>query len=83
MTLQGNVTLLDPFTHTVQDREKILNFDFIRDNLTTETEKVRIDETYCTLVTVSGKYIKKNTFNKVQKKIDEIRRIIRAFSIIK
>ena len=82
MTLQGKVNLLDPFTHTEQDYYKITKFDFIRETLT-ERQKIRIDETYCTLVTVSGKYIKKNTFNKVQKKIDEIRRIIRALSLIK
>ena len=43
MTLQDEVTLLDPFTHTKQDRKKIENFEFI------EGEKVRIDETFCTL----------------------------------
>ena len=80
MTLQGNVTLLDPFTHTKQDNEKIVNFDFIRDSSTTETEKIRIDVTYCTLVTVSGKYLEKKIFKKVLKKIDEIRRIIGMFS---
>ena len=43
MTLEDEVTLLDPFTHTQQDRKKIKNFDFI------EGEKVRVDETFCTL----------------------------------
>ena len=76
MTLQSEVTLLDPFTHTKQDREKIMNFDFIHETITAR-EKVRIEETYCTLVTVSGKYLEKRNFKKVLKKIDEIRRIIR------
>ena len=74
MTLQSNVTLLDPFTHTKQDSDKIQNFDFYKEQA---TEKVRIVETFCTLVTVSGKYLEKNNFKKVLKKIDEIRRIIR------
>ena len=78
MTLQSEVTLLDPFTHTKQDREKIWNFNFIRESSITEREKIRIDETYCILVTVSGKYLEKKNFKKVLKKIDEIRRIIRV-----
>ena len=78
MTLQSEVTLLDPFTHTKQDREKIMNFDFIRGNSTTETEKVKIDPTFCTLVSVGGKFLEKKTFRKVLEKIDEIRKIIRA-----
>ena len=76
MTLQSEVTLLDPFTHTKQNREKIWNFDFIRES-STEIEKIRMDETYCILVTVSGKYLEKKNFKKVLKKIDEIRRIFR------
>ena len=75
MTLLDEITLLDPFTHTKQDREKIWNFDFIRENSTMETEKVVIDETFCTLVAVGGKFLEKKTFKKVLKKIDEIRRI--------
>ena len=75
MTLQDEVTLLDPFTHTKKDKEKIWNFDFIRENSTTEREKVSIDETFCTLVAVGGKFLEKKTFKKVLKKIDEIRRI--------
>ena len=77
MTLQGEVSLLDPFTHTYQNREKIVYLDFIGENSTTEREKVRIEETYCTLITVGGKFIDKKAFKKVLKKIDEIRRIIR------
>ena len=76
MTLQGKVNLLDPFTHTEQDYYKITKFDFIRETLT-ERQKIRIDETYCTLVTVSGKYLEKKNLKKILKKIDEIRRIIR------
>ena len=75
MNLKDEVTLLDPFTHTKQGREKIWNFDFIRENSTTEREKVTIDETFCTLVAVGGKFLEKKTFKKVLKKIDEIRRI--------
>ena len=77
MTLQDEVTLLDPFTHTKQDQEKIINFDFIRGNSTTEREKVMIDQTFCTLVVVSGKFLDKGNIQKVLKKIDKIRRIIR------
>ena len=77
MTLEDNVTLLDPFTRTEQDTEKIKNFDFIREN--TATERVTIVETFCTLVTVGGKYLERKTFKKVLKKIDEIRRIIRVY----
>ena len=78
MTLQTKVALLDPFTHTKQDNDKIKNFDFIRGNSTTEREKVMIDQTFCTLVTVGGKFLEKKTFRKVLEKIDEIRKIIRA-----
>ena len=77
MTLEDSLTLLDPFTHTEQDREKIKNFDFIREK--TATERVRIVETFCTLVTVGGKYLEKKNFKKVLKKIDEIRRIIKVY----
>ena len=78
MTLEeGELTLLDPFTHTKQDSEKIMKFDFIRETHKAKNERVMIIETFCTLVTVSGKYLEKKTFKKVLKKIDEIRRIIR------
>ena len=76
MTLEDEVTLLDPFTHTEQDREKIMNFDFLREQ--SAPERVTIVETFCTLVTVGGKYLERKTFKKVLKKIDEIRRIIRV-----
>ena len=74
MTLEDNVTLLDPFAHTKQDREKILNFDFLREQ--SAPERVTIVETFCTLVTVGGKYLEKNFFKKVLTKIDKIRKII-------
>ena len=78
MTLEDSLTLLDLFTHTEQDREKIKNFDFIREK--TATERVRIVETFCTLVTVGGKYLEKNTFKKVKTKIDKIRKLVRKIS---
>ena len=78
MTLEEEVTFLDPLTHTKQDRDKIMNFDFIRGNSTTEKEKVMIDESFCTLVTVGGQFLEKKAFKMVLKKIDEIRKIIRA-----
>ena len=78
MTLVDEVTLLDRFTHTEQDSEKIRKFDFLRKQ--SAPEKVRIVETFCTLVTVGGKYLEKNTFKKVLTKIDEIRKLIRRKS---
>ena len=77
MTLKGEVTLLDPFTHTKQDFDKIYWFDFIIASSTTEREKVKIDQTFCTLVTVGGQFLEKRRFEKVLKKVDEIRRIFR------
>ena len=77
MTLEDEVSLLDPFTHTKQDREKIMNFDFIRGDSTTERERVMIDQTFCTLITVGGQFLEKRRFEKVLKKVDEIRRIFR------
>ena len=77
MTLEDNVTLLDPFTHTDQDWDRIWDFDFIRGNSTTEREKVKIDETFCTAVTVGGQFLEKEAFEMVLNKVDEIRRIFR------
>ena len=72
MTLdEGNVSILDQFTHKEQDRDKIQKFNFWQKQ--EKKEKVKIDETSCTLVTVSGKYLEKKTFKEVLKKIDEIR----------
>ena len=77
MTLQDNVTLLDQFTFTLQDAEKILLFDFISSTSTPKEEKVKLEQTFCTLVAVGGKYLERETFTNVLKKIDEIREIIR------
>ena len=77
MTLEDEVNLLDPFTHTQQDSDKIWNFDFIGGKSSTEREKVMIDQTFCTLVVVSGKFLEKGNFQKVLKKIDKIRKIIK------
>ena len=77
MTLEDEVTLLDPFTHTLRDHEKIRNFDFIGEKFSTEREKVMIDQTFCTLVVVGGKFLEKSAFQNVLKKIDNIRRIFR------
>ena len=76
MTLESEVSLLDPFTHTEQDHKEILNFDFIRYNSPKKREKVLIDQTFCTVVAVGGKFLEKKTFEKVLQKIDEIRKII-------
>ena len=76
MTLEDEVTLLDPFTHTEQDHDKIWNFDFIGGKSSREREKVMIDQTFCTLVVVSEQFLEKNTFKRVLKKIDTIRKII-------
>ena len=80
MTLDDEVTLLDQFTHTKHDREKIMNFNFIRGNSTTERDKVMIDEHFCILVTVGGKFLEKREFKKILKKVDKIRRIIRVLN---
>ena len=75
---EENVTLLDPFTHTQQDSDQIRNFDFwVERQKQEEREKVKIDETFCTLVTVGGKFLEKITFKNVLKKVHEIRMIIR------
>ena len=77
MTLQDNVTLLDPFTHTKQDVYKIEEFDFIRGKPKQKGEKLRIEETFCTLVAVGGEFLEKEAFQNVLTKIDEIRKLIR------
>ena len=90
MTQQGEEVILNPFTHTEQDYEKISNFDFWEDEFirgylqvrakdsTAEIEKVMIEETFCTLVAVGGKFLQKKAFKQVMRKIDQIRRIIRV-----
>ena len=40
MTLEDQVTLLDPFTHTLQDHQKIKNFDFVREGFKVRKKKV-------------------------------------------
>ena len=77
MTLQSEVNLLDHFAHTVQAREKIRGFDFIREKPKAISEKIRMEETFCTLVVVGGKFLEKKAFKQVLKKIDEIRKKIR------
>ena len=82
MTLKDeeNVTILDPFTHTEQNSKKISNFDFwVQRQNTKEREKVKIDETFCTLVTVGGKFLEKKMLEKVLKKIYQIRRKVREY----
>ena len=81
MTLEDNITLLDQFTHTKQDSEKIQNFDFVKEKSTAKG-RVSIEETFCTIVTVGGKYLHKKTLRKVMMKVDEIRKIIRNVLII-
>ena len=80
MTIQneGDVSLLDPFTHTKQDHDKIKSFDFVGGERKEEKEKVTIEETHCMLVTVGGMFFEKNRF-KVLKKVEKIRKIIRKY----
>ena len=76
MTLKDEeiVTTLDPFTHTAKNSNKIRNFDFWdqRQN-NEERDKVKIDETFCTLVTVGGKFLEKKLLKNVLMKIYQIR----------
>ena len=77
---EENVTLLDPFTHTQQDSDEIRNFDFwVERQKKEEREKVKIDETFCTVVTVGGQFLKKKIFQKVLRKIYKIRRRFREY----
>ena len=55
-----------------------MHFDFIGRKSSTEREKVMIDQTFCSLVTVGGQFLGKKAFKMVLKKIDEIRKIFRA-----
>ena len=77
MTLQSEVTLLDHFSHTEQDKDRIWSFDFVLEKPKAISEKIRMDETFCTMVTVGGKFLEKKAFKQVLKKIDEIRKKIR------
>ena len=73
MTLQDNVTILDPFTHTKQERDKMVDFTVFSEKLMEKREKIRIEESFCTLVAVGGDFLEKKALIQVQKKIDEIR----------
>ena len=46
---EGHVSILNPFAHTKQDYEKIKEFDFVIGELKEKRDKVRIEETYCTV----------------------------------
>ena len=74
MNLTENFGMLDPFTHTEEDHEKIKNFG--KSNQKVEKVKV-VEGTHCTLVMVGGKYLQKMEFRKVLKKVDEIRKLDR------
>ena len=81
MTLEQNVTLLDIFTFNEVDAIKVYDYDFISTTFSTpKEEKVKLEQTFCTLVAVGGKYLERETFQNVMKKIDEIRQIIRKNS---
>ena len=82
MTLQDNVTILDPFTHTQQERDKVVVFDFFGEKPIEKREKIRIEESFCTLVAVGGDFLEKKALIKVQKKIDEIRIKFRILILI-
>ena len=79
MTLQknGNVSLFDPFAHTNRDADRIRNFDFFRGE--SKEEKVRIEGTYCTVVTIGKKFPERKIFLEMMKEIDEIRKIFRTY----
>ena len=82
MTLQDNVTILDPFTHTKQERDKMVVFDFFSEKPIEKREKIRIEESFCTLVAVGGDFLEKKALIQVQKKIDEIRIKFRILILI-
>ena len=82
MTLQDNVTILDPFTHTQQERDKMVVFDFFSEKPIEKREKIRIEESFCTLVAVGGDFLEKKALIQVQKKIDEIRIRFRILILI-
>ena len=71
---EENVSTLDPFTHTTHHSNEIRNFDFwVQRQNQKDREKVKIDETFCTLVTVGGKFLEKKLFRNVLMKIHQIR----------
>ena len=73
MTLQQNVTLLDPFVHTKEERDILHNFPFYNRS----ENRITMEETYCTLVGVGGHFLEKQAFKNVLTKINEIRKLIR------
>ena len=82
MTLQDNVTILDPFTHTQQEKDKMNDFYFLGEKPMEKREKIRIEESFCTLVAVGGDFLEKKALIQVQKKIDEIRIKFRILILI-
>ena len=59
LTEKGNIGILNPFTHTKEDNEKIKNFDVLGKSKE-KKEKVKVvDGTHCTLIMVGGKYLQK------------------------
>ena len=74
LTGKENVNILDPFTHTREDTDKIDEMDVLG-TTGKKIEKVKVvDGTHCTLVLVAGKYLQKIEFRKVLKMVDEIRK---------
>ena len=74
LTEKGNIGILNPFTHTKEDINKIKNFNVFGKSKE-KVEKVKVvDGTHCTLVLVDGKYLQKIEFRKILKKVDDIRK---------
>ena len=71
-----NLPTFDPLTFdpygTRLNLEQMKNFEKI--------EKVKIDESFCTLITIGGKFLEKKTLQKVVTKIDEIRYVFKQCS---
>ena len=73
----NNLPTIDPFGSLYGQRlslEQMKNFENI--------EKVKIDESFCILVTIGGKFLEKKTLQKVVTKIDEIRCVTKKCSPI-
>ena len=71
----NNLPTIDPFGSLYGQRlslEQMKNFENI--------EKVKIDESFCILVTIGGKFLEKKTLQKVVTKIDEIRYVFKQCS---
>ena len=74
LTETGNIEILNPFTYTSEDTDKIKNFDVLEKSKE-KVEKVKVvDGTHCTLVLVGGKYLQKIEFRNVLKMVDKIRK---------